>query len=225
MDLEGARGGRQVVTSAAVTMGTSERAMPPPAPVSFEEFLAWTDEDTRAEWVDGEIILMSPSSAEHQFVLGFLYKLVDGFVLAHQLGTVLFAPFLMRLANRPSGREPDLLFIATAHANRLRETYVDGPADLVVEIVSPESDARDRGEKLVEYEAAGIPEYWLLDPLRREAAFLQLGEDRRYHPAALDADGFYRSAQLPGFRLRVAWLWQRPLPTLDVVERETSRSA
>jgi Uma2 family endonuclease len=213
------------VTSAAVTMGTSERGAPPPAPVSFEEFLAWTDEDTRAEWVDGEIVLMSPSSAEHQLVLGFLYKLVDGFVLAHQLGTVLFAPFLMRLTNRPSGREPDLLFIATAHADRLRETYVDGPADLVVEIVSPESDARDRGEKLVEYEAAGIPEYWLLDPLRREAAFLQLGEDRRYHPASLDADRFYHSAQLPGFRFRVAWLWQRPLPTLDEIERETARSA
>jgi len=37
-------------------------------------------------------------------------------------------------------------------------------------------------------------------------AFLQLGEDGRYHPAPLDVDGFYHSAQLPGFRLRVAWL-------------------
>jgi Uma2 family endonuclease len=45
----------------------------PAGPVSFEEFHDWLDGNTRAEWVDGEIILMSPSNNEHQFVLGFLF--------------------------------------------------------------------------------------------------------------------------------------------------------
>ena len=199
---------------------TADQSAARRGPATFEEFLAWSDEDTRAEWVDGEIVPMAPASLEHQEMLDFLNDLVKHFVRQHQLGRVYFAPVLMRLPSRPSGREPDLLFVAAAHADRLRETYIDGPADLVVEIVSAESDARDHGEKFVEYEAAGIPEYWLIDPLRQEALFYQLGSDERYHPSPVDADGVYRSAVLPGFRLKTAWLWQRPLPTLTEALQE-----
>jgi Uma2 family endonuclease len=198
----------------------TERPVPPPAPVSFEAFLAWADEDTLAEWVDGEIVLMTPNSVDHQDLLAFVYDLVKAHVQAHALGKVYFAPILMHLPTRPSGREPDLLFIAAEHLDRLQPTYLDGPADLVVEIVSPESVVRDRGEKFAEYEGAGIPEYWLIDPLRREAAFYQLGPDGLYQRGAIDAEGVYRSAVLPGFWLRVDWLWQRPLPSVSEVTRQ-----
>lgn len=194
---------------------------PPPAPVSFEDFLAWVDEDIRAEWVDGEIILMSPINANHQLILGFLYRLLAHVVETRDLGLLLLAPFLMRLPTRLSGREPDLLFLASEHMDRFRETYIDGPADLVVEVVSPDSDERDRVEKLAEYETAGIPEYWLVDPRRREALFYVLGADGRYHAASVDAEGFYRSTVLAPFRLlKVVRLWQRPLPPVGGLLRE-----
>jgi Uma2 family endonuclease len=127
----------------------------------------------------------------------------------------------MRLPTRPSGREPDLLFVANEHGNRLRPTYVDGPADLVIEIVSPDSEERDRVTKLAEYEGAGVPEYWLVDPVPQEATFYRLGADGRYDAVPINADGFYHSAALPGFRLWVAWLWQRPLPALAEVLPQT----
>ena len=101
----------------------------PPTPISFEEFMAWADEDTHAEWVDGEIVLMSPVNLDHQDLLDFINDLVKHFVRSHRLGRVFFAPVLMRLPSRPSGREPDLLFVANEHADRLHETYIDGPAD------------------------------------------------------------------------------------------------
>lgn len=192
----------------------------PPAPVSFEEFLAWADEDTHAEWVDGEVILMSPSSVRDLDLTAFLLRLLTEFVEPRQLGRVFIHGLVMRLANRPSGREPDVLFVANEHADRLRETYLDGPADLVVEIVSLDSVGRDRREKLSEYEASGVPEYWLIDPLRQEAVFYQLGSDGRYRPGRIDAAGFYHALVLPGFRLRVSWLWQRPLPCIAEVARE-----
>ena len=61
------------------------------------------------------------------------------------------------------------------------------------------SDVPDVWSRL-EYEAARIPEYWLFDPLRREALFHVLGEDGRYHVVLPDTDGFYHSQVVEGFR-------------------------
>jgi Uma2 family endonuclease len=125
---------------------------------------------------------------------------------------VISAPFQMRLLTPPRGREPDLLFVAREHRDRLKETYLEGPADLVVEIVSPESWLRDRGEKFAEYEMAGVHEYWLLDPERRRSDWYRLDAEGRFRLSEPDAEGIYRSEVIPGFWLRVEWLWQEPLP-------------
>ncbi|MBI4788678.1 MAG: Uma2 family endonuclease [Chloroflexi bacterium] len=126
----------------------------------------------------------------------------------------------MRLPNVPSGREPDILFIANEHRDRLKTTFLDGPADVVVEIISPESIGRDRGEKFVEYETGGVAEYWLIDPEREQAEFYHLGTDQRYHSMAMGNHGIFRSQGIAGFWLRLEWLWQDPLPKLVDVLRE-----
>jgi Uma2 family endonuclease len=178
--------------------------------MTYEEFLAWADEDTLAEWVDGEIVMNSPANLRHEEIEAFLIDLLKTYVGVHAPGKVLSSRFQMKLPT--SGREPDLLFIATQHLDRLKDTYLDGSADLVVEIVSPESAGRDRGDKFYEYRAAGIPEYWLIDPQLEQAEFYQLDAQGRYQLAPPDAQGLYRSRALPGFWLRIAWLWQDPLP-------------
>ena len=186
--------------------------------ISFEEFLARLDGGIHAELEDGEIILMSPASVPHQELSGWLYSILRFFVRQHRLGRILQAPFTVRLNVSEQGREPDLLFIGQAKMSRLHTGFFDGPPDLVVEIVSPESIDRDRGRKFVEYEAEAISEYWLIDPMREQAEFYRLGKDRRYHQALPDADGVFRSESVPGFWLRVAWMWQDPLPNeLDVL--------
>lgn len=89
---------------------------------------------------------------------------------------------------------------------------MDVIADLVVEVVSPESTHRDRGKKLSEYEAAGVPEYWLIDPIRTEAVIYALGADGRYHPVAFDAQGRLHSVVLPGLYFIPEWLWRETPP-------------
>jgi Uma2 family endonuclease len=192
----------------------------PPGKVTYEEFLAWADEDTWAEWVNGEVIILTPASNRHQLLVGFLINLFQHFVEAHQLGVVLTAPFQMKIGSDLPGREPDILFIAQEHLDRLKNTYLDGPADLVVEVISRDSRARDRGEKFYEYEQGGVREYWLLDYLRRQAEFYQQGSDGIYRSVPVGADGIYRSAVLDGLWLRVEWLWQEPLPLLLRVLKE-----
>jgi Uma2 family endonuclease len=188
--------------------------------MTYEEFLAWADEDTWAEWVNGEVIILSPASKRHQDLATFLAASLRLFVEAHQLGLVLMAPFQMKIGPDLSGREPDIIFISREHLDRFRDTYLDGPADLVVEIISRDSRARDRGDKFYEYEQGGVQEYWLLDYLRQQAEFYQLGPDGIYRPAPVGEDGIYRSAVLEELWLKVEWLWQEPLPTLMSVLRE-----
>lgn len=190
--------------------------LPPSTPtgLTYEEFLAWTDEDTLAEWVDGEVVMTSPASDRHQDLADFLLSVMRPFVEAHQLGIVRSAPFQMKLER--SGREPDLLFVAAEHLDRLTETYLDGPADLVVEIVSPESVGRDRGVKFYEYAQGGVLEYWLIEPQQEWAEFYVLAGGR-YELRQPDEEGVYRSSVLPDFWLRVDWLWQEPLPAVEDV--------
>jgi len=172
--------------------------------ISYAEFLAWADEDTLAEWVNGEIIMTSPASSQHQQIADFLGIILGIYIKSRELGLLLSAPFQMKLEH---GREPDLLFIKRAHLDRLKRTYLDGPADLVVEIIG-----RDRGDKFYEYAAGGVPEYWLIDPLTQRAEFYQLQHNYYQHIVSGET-GRYESLVLPGFWLNIEWLWQDPRPS------------
>ena len=196
-------------------------ATPKQAPLrmTWEEFLAWGDEDTRAEWVDGEVIILSPTSRKHQKQGHFLLRLICEFLDDNPIGEVFNDVFLMRLPERPSGRMPDILYVSNEHLDRLTETYVNGPADLAIEIVSPDSEHRDRTEKLAEYERAGVSEYWWVDEKRQAARFFQLGGDGQYQEVFPDEHGVYRSAAITGLWLRLEWLWRTPKPTMREVRK------
>ncbi|MFN8517332.1 MAG: Uma2 family endonuclease [Thermomicrobiales bacterium] len=182
--------------------------------MSYEEFLALPGDGRQMEWVDGEAIVFMPPSIRHQLLSGFLFSLLNIFAGLFNLGRVIASPVEMR--TRPDGpaREPDLLFVAREHLNRLTEQRLAGPADLVVEIVSPESVGRDRREKFVEYAEAGIPEYWWVDPRPRHRRFepFTLNEAGNYEPIQPDEQGRYHSRILPGFWIDPTWFWQDPLP-------------
>lgn len=188
--------------------------------MTYEEFLGWADEGTRAEWVDGEVILMSPASLKHQRIVAFLATLLQFYVEEQGLGEVLTVPFQMRLRTRPSGREPDVIFIRRDQLHRLHDLYFDGPADLAIEVISTDSVVRDRQEKYSEYEQAGVREYWLIDPLNDVAEFYQLGTAGSYLRMPISDEHTFRSEVLKGLWLRVDWLWQEPLPTLKSILKE-----
>lgn len=189
----------------------------PPPHMTYEEFLDWMDEDALAEWVDGKVEFMSPASSRHQNISGFLAALLRAYAEDHDAGLVLAAPFQMRLAELKRGREPDLLYVAKANLSRLKPTYLDGPADLAVEIISPESVLRDRGTKYAEYEAGGVREYWIVDLETQRTDFFLLGDDGRYERQKPNEGDVYSFPVLPGFWINTGWLWREPTPTLRAV--------
>ena len=179
-----------------------------PNGISYEEFLATVDEGTHAEWVDGQVVPMSPASERHEEISGFLYTLIRGYLRRKGIrGRTFHGTFQMKLGPTLPGREPDVIYVAPEHAHRVHGTFMKGPADLAVEVISPESRTRDRIDKFREYQQAGVLEYWLIDPNLRTAEAYRLSDAGTYQLVDLGDPPRLRSVALPGFWVEVEWLW------------------
>jgi len=182
--------------------------------VTFEEYLEKYAHDF-AEFVDGVVIKMSPVELLHDALSRFLENLFEAYLELLGGGLVLQAPVVMKTEKK--SREPDLMVLLPENVEKAKRTYVDGAADLVVEIISPESVERDRGDKFAEYELAEVKEYWLLDPMRKETLFYVLTADGVFQRRDPEANGIYTSMVLPKLRLNVNLLWQESLPKYSQV--------
>ncbi len=178
---------------------------------SFGDFLELIPEDRKADLLDGVIHVASPESLEHNDIVSWLSAVLRTVIDERRLGTLVVNRVAFRLGPR-TAPEPDVAFVSAARADIRRPGYFDGPPDLAIEVVSPESVSRDYDEKRGRYEAAGVREYWIIDADERRATFLVL-EGGKFVDAALDA-GVFRSRVLPGAFLDPSWLWERPLPSV-----------
>jgi Uma2 family endonuclease len=126
------------------------------------------------ELTDGYLEILPMPKTSHQLILRFILKALEAFVEPRGLGLVLFAPLRVRL-RADKFREPDIIFMSAAHRDRAGEDYWEG-ADLVMEIVSPGRDNRERDieKKPDDYAKAGIAEYWIIDPERQKITVLRL---------------------------------------------------
>jgi Uma2 family endonuclease len=194
-------------------------AKKPSTKMTWEEFLRWDDEFLRGEWVDGELVLMSPNAIEHIDLEAFLIRLFMEYLEENPVGSMYHDQYVMKTDIPKRGRIPDLLFIAAENEHRIKRTHLDGPADLAVEIISAESRTRDREIKFREYAQSGVREYWLLDTERQEATFFQLGEDGQYKNVPPDSEGVYHSAVVTGLWLKVDWLFQKPFPKMREIRK------
>lgn len=177
-------------------------------PMSYQDYLQAFDEDVHVEWVQGEAIIFMSAATRHQVLVTYLIKLLGNYIEFFQLGELLSAPYQMKVSLDSNAREPDLLFVKTENKHFLEEQRLAGAADLVIEVVSPESVKRDNEDKFAEYEAAGIREYWIIDsrPDYPSAEFWVLDEHGQYQAMPVH-NHIYHSTVLSGFWLNTEWLW------------------
>jgi Uma2 family endonuclease len=206
----------------ANTLIERARASEQRARLSYEDYLRTIDESTHAEWVEGEATIFMPPTERHQRLHAFMLGILLMFVRATRRGIVLSEPFAMQLRGGRSYREPDLVVILNEHMDRLDGQRLNGPADLVVEIVSRESAARDQREKFAEYELEGVPEYWIVDGRDGSGGVTAyaLSPAGRYEAIAPDQRGhLHHSRLLPGFWVDTAWFTAAELPNeFDVLK-------
>lgn len=161
------------------------------------------------EWVDGVVIKMPPASLTHDDLTGVLREFLRAYLALRPIGQVRAAPIVMRLPG--SRREPDLQVILGENQRNLRETLMDGPADIAIEVASPANYNVDYGDKYREYQEGGVREYWLIDPMQRAAHFHRL-QGGVYVKQAVDSEQRYRTPLLPDFALPVPRLFAPPVP-------------
>ncbi|MYH60750.1 MAG: Uma2 family endonuclease [Caldilineaceae bacterium SB0675_bin_29] len=167
---------------------------------SEEEYLA-LDTNHLTEFSHGRTEVLPLPTFSHQRLVALLYLLLLGFIEERGLGVVMFAPLRIQLG-QGKFREPDLVFMAAEHADRLGELFWQG-ADLVMEIVSPDDPERDKVTKRREYAQSGIPEYWIVDPTDASITVLTL-QGQEYAPHGEFASGETAlSVLLEGFKVDV----------------------
>ena len=180
--------------------------------VNYPDFLTQYD-GQHVEWINGVVIQMPTVGPEHNRLTRFCMVLLDDFLSLSDLGGDIFHdPMVMKADPNLPGRAPDIFVVLPHKLHLVRESDFAGPADLVIEVVSLGSQRQDRVDKYREYERGGIPEYWLLDPTRKESLFYQLNEQGVYDLIAPNAQGMYHSKILSRLQIPVDIFWRDPLP-------------
>lgn len=181
-----------------------------PARLSESEFVEWSmsPRTPRAEWVDGRVEIMPPVSADHGDINGFFIAIVREFVEAKRLGPALGPEFMVCLTGlHLSRRIPDLLFVSSGRLDLIRKAHLEGPPDITFEIVSADDLSRDYRAKYLEYQAAGVKEYWIVDPLNQLIEAYELDEVGNYRLIEPDEKSRIRSNVIKGFFLHPIWLF------------------
>ena len=168
---------------------------------SVEQYLKLTDQTNRLiEYTDGVIEVLPMPTKYHQAISKLLFLALLAYV-QRRGGDVFYAP--LRVQVRPGKfREPDLLLVLDKDDPRAQDEFWLG-ADLVMEIVSPDKPKRDIEEKPRDYAEAGIPEYWIVNPLDETISVLVLQGDSYATQAISHAGERAASVLLDGFSVRV----------------------
>lgn len=184
-----------------------------------EEFVDWAGEKTRAEWVDGKVIMMAPVSLDHDGICWLVRSVVQVFAEHHRLGTVYGSEVMFRLPGQRQRRLPDISFVSKSRVEILKPNHLDAAPDMAMEVVSPDSIKRDWRDKLETYRRAKVREYWIIDPLQSHLECHVLTRSGTYRQAPETEDGV-ASTILPGFRLKSEWVFANPRPSIMKILKE-----
>jgi Uma2 family endonuclease len=173
--------------------------------LTHADFMRLAPEDQKAELIEGKMIVMPPPFYAHERLQVFLVSVLSLFASRFDLGQVLGSRTAVYISETDT-YGPDILFVAKTREHIIGERQLLEAPDLVVEILSASTARYDRGPKLAGYSAAGVRELWLVDPYGPAGTqFFQRQSDSLVEVAP--REDVLRSVALPGFDLRVAWLW------------------
>lgn len=185
----------------------------------FDELV---DEDTKAELIDGVMIVHSPASLDHDDVAQFVRGLMRWYAGSKNLGKVL-GPNSLIVPARARQFAPDWYFLSNRIVPRKFGKKFRGVPEMVGEVLSPSNRGYDLEEKRLYYQDAGVEEIWLVDPYEMQVIIDR--RKKRSYTTTTVTHGRVSSSVLNGFWIDAAWLWSEPLPNEMACFNKILRSA
>ena len=168
-----------------------------------KKFLNDITPEHKWEFIQGEVILHSPALLRHMDASGNLYQLLAAYIHKTQCGSVYLEKALTSFPR--NDYEPDVVFFGIAKTAQLsRDTLRFPVPDLVVEILSPSTEARDRGIKFEDYALHGVGEYWIVDTVAETVEIYVLpAGGNTYPPTERIHSGMLESKVIAGFQVPI----------------------
>jgi Uma2 family endonuclease len=164
------------------------------------------DDGNRYEVIDGDLYVTPPPVVAHQRSGGALYFYIRGYLVQYPIGEVFVAPIGVRLDGR-NGLQPDVVYVSNARRHIVTEREIEGAPDLVVEVLSPSTRARDRGIKFRRYAAAGVPHYWIVAPEAHTLEAYALVDGGYALRGTYGPGAVFRPVLFPGLEIPIDALW------------------
>ena len=181
---------------------------PPDGAWTYEDYARLPDNGFRYEVIDGALVMSPAPLMGHQLISAALMSAMRAYVRRHRLGIIVAAPVDVLLGGRATPVQPDIVFVTRDRLPIVGRERIEGTPDLVVEILSRSTAARDRGLKFDLYAATGVREYWLVDPEERTLEVFVL-RGQAYAPWGCYRPGEVAASELlPGMKLKMKDLFE-----------------
>jgi Uma2 family endonuclease len=192
--------------------------------IERRKFYNWVDEHTKAEFINGEIIIQSPVKMMHWKALDNLSTLLSVYVKFSELGYIGTEKVMIALER--NDYEPDIVFFDKVKAAQFSEDQVLFPApDFVVEILSKKTASIDKKIKKKDYAAHGIGEYWIVDPSKKTVTQYILSAEQTFYDEGkeLTLNDTIESKMIKGFKIPIESIFDEKvnLSTLTDLIRNT----
>ena len=163
---------------------------------TVDEYFAFPESNRPMELVYGYVHEPAMPTFGHEAILLRLAELLRGHVREHNLGEVCRADVVLD-RDLALVVQPDLFFISTERLGIVSDR-VWGAPDLVIEILSPGTEHRDRTLKLAWYRRYGVKEYWIVVPRDRRVEIVAGSTEATQ---SFTGDDAIRSSVLPNLAL------------------------
>ena len=166
---------------------------------TYEDYLK-TPDDARYELIEGDLLMTPSPVTKHQRILRDLGFELLSFVRAKNLGEIFLAPYDVYFDNE-NVVQPDILFISRERLNLIGEKNMQGPPDLVIEILSESTAYRDLIQKKKLYARYCVKEYWIVIPEEESVGIYSIKNDVFILHKSFGKDDTLESPVLKGLKI------------------------
>jgi Uma2 family endonuclease len=176
--------------------------------MTARQFLALGEDPpgVRLELVNGEIAVSPSPIPRHSYAVGALHAILKAHVDQHDLGEVLMD--VDTIFGEHDVRRPDIFFFAKARRHFIGEKAIEGPPDLVVEVLSPGSERIDRRDKFRLYATGKVKHYWIVDPEQKTVESYALRGAKYVGRVRGSGSDVVRLLPFPKLEIPLAKLWR-----------------